>query len=154
VFKNINNNFLTTFIREPRVLATSIFQHFDTKIKFELQVAHTGTGSFMTLPDDMWSMLATPRTRHTEILTNLYVGFPKTLKPKYQEQLAKVYSKCIFPAQYLPQLFTDNNKKYLLRSSLHIAEVPGNIAEYTQFTETSIPQMCRFAGIILFSFST
>ncbi len=77
------------------MLKNNLFQWFETKVKFELQVAHTETRSFMILPEEMWLMLAL-KTRHTDILTNLDVGYPKPLKVKYQKQLEKFYSKCIF----------------------------------------------------------
>ena len=108
-----------------------------------LVVATSSTGTLMELQPNMWKQTATKRRKHTPLIYfNCIAGYPKELKPKYLEQLEKVYSKCISPAHYLPQLFTDVNCTDILETGLHVSEMVLPIENYTVFNESDVPQHC------------
>ena len=121
-----------------------MFQGFDKTPKVVLAVATSSTGTLMELQPNMWKQTATKKRKHTLLIHfNCIAGYPKELKPKYLEQLEKVYSKCILPSHYLPQLFTDVNCTDILATGLHVSEMVLPIENYTVFNESDVPQHCH-----------
>ena len=92
----------------------------------------------------MWQQLARPTRRLTHINTYNKMGYPTPLKEKNQEQITNVYSKLIFPGQYIPHLYTDTNSSQIQLCGQHISEIPLNKNNYTRTHQNSVPQHCRY----------
>jgi hypothetical protein len=70
-------------------------------------------------------------------------GFPVNLNNDQLKQILKVFSTCIHPSQFIPQLFNNNNSQQIHDSGLHIAKQIQSITSYYQINSTSISQHCR-----------
>ena len=90
-------------------LRTSVFQDFHKTDPAELRVSTFNTSTCITLPPSMWQQITNGKRKKTPLVCMTNLDFPKELKQKYLEQLDKVYTKCIFPGQFLPQLFNESN---------------------------------------------
>ena len=62
-------------------------------------------------------------------------------------QLLKVYSTCIHPSQYLPQLFQEDSASSILAAGVYIAEVCKQIETYSTLGNGFVAQHCRHIGI-------
>ena len=60
-------------------------------------------GTLLCLEKTMWKQLAKAYRLTTEIKTFNKIGYPTSLKEKNLEQITNIYSKLIFPGQYIPQ---------------------------------------------------
>jgi hypothetical protein len=126
-----------------------LLQNFHEGVKVQLMVATTMTTPLMTLTPQMWKMTASFKKKKTPLLAMNSSGeFPKPLKEKYLEQLHKVYSKCVAVSEYLPQLFTAQNSRTILGSSMYAAEIPRDLTAYTAFNDDLPPQHCRHKGTL------
>lgn len=74
------------------------------------------------------------------------MGYPTLLKEKNLEQITNVYSKLIFPGQWIPHLYNEGNKDTILHCGDHVSEVYRASTRYTQSKQNSIPQHCRHYG--------
>ena len=127
-------------------LRTSVFQDFHKTDPAELRVSTFNTSTCITLPPSMWQQITNGKRKKTPLVCMTNLDFPKELKQKYLEQLDKVYTKCIFPGQFLPQLFNKSNASIILKTRLHISEKQWKKEDYTNPYIHSIPQHCRHYG--------
>jgi hypothetical protein len=131
-------------------LEKNLFQSYDKYKSPQLFVATSVVGTLFSLENSMWKQLARPTRRLTKINTLDKMGYPTALKEKNQEQITNVYNKLIFPAQYIPHLYTDTNSDQILQCGQHVSEVYLNMERYTATDMNCIPQHCRlYNGVCL-----
>jgi hypothetical protein len=117
------------------------FQQLTHPQQVNLGVAIHATSTVMVLPPEMWWI---EHHESIEITTYAANGFPTTLTDSQLQQLDKVYSSCIHPTQYLPQLFTSSNAKLILQIGKYCAEtITCNITHYPLIEQYLIAQHCR-----------
>jgi hypothetical protein len=109
-----------------------------------LQVAITATGTRMELSSDMWKV---QNNRRTTVVSYNRLNFPEPLDPKYVEQMDKVYTSCIHPSQFLPQLFNADNAALILQSGMYTAEHKQGLESYPILEKQSVAQHCKHIGI-------
>lgn len=105
-----------------------------------LQVAISATGTRMELTPDMWRVL---HNKSSTIETYNKANFPEELDQKYIDQMNKVYTACIHPSQFLPQLFTSDNAALILQSGMYAAEQKRPLLSYSSLDQLSVAQHCR-----------
>jgi hypothetical protein len=94
----------------------------------------------------MWRPLAKSTRLTTEIKTFNNMGYPTSLKEKKLAQITNIYSKLIFPGQYIPHIYTEGNMDRIHQCGDHVSEVHRAITQYTRSKLSSTPQHCRHYG--------
>jgi hypothetical protein len=116
------------------------FQQLQNPELVTLTVAVKSTNTRIDLPPTMWNI---QHNNTTTITTYHQNNFPLLLTDTQMQQLHKVYSTCIPPSQYLPQLFILTNAKDILQIGEYDAEVKLKLTQYTTIGTYFVPQHCR-----------
>ena len=131
-------------------LRSSVFQQYNKFKPPTLRVSTTVNGALIPISD----FCIAKKRKYFKITTMLQENFPTELNSKYMEQLQNVYSKIIFPSQFLPQLITESSKQELWECGYHESEVLLPIEQYSMFTDYSIPlhcrQYCKYSSVYFF----
>ena len=115
------------------------FQQLQNPKPVTLTVAVKSTSTRMDLSPTMWNI---QHNNTTTITTYHQNNFPLPLTDTQMQQLHKVYSTCIPPSQYLPQLFIPTNAKDILQIGEYDAEVKLKLTQYTTIRTYFVPQYC------------
>lgn len=95
----------------------------------------------MVLPNSLWQQ----HNNNTTISSSSYSStHPLSLSDKYFNQLDAVYTSCIHPSQFLPQLFTSTNATSLFNNYIYIGNISSSNQVYTSLMLDSIPQHCKY----------
>lgn len=76
------------------------------------------------------------------------LGFLQSIMERFLEQISNVYSKLIYPSQFIPHVFNDTNRKQILQCAQHISEIVRSSDRYSVVSKDSIPQHCRQYGMV------
>lgn len=124
-----------------------VYQDFRTWKSPSLQVATALFSTLLTLDQTLWRQIATNNRKITSLQQYNNLDYPTSPKQKQMEQIANVYGKLIFPGQFLPHLFDEENAPQILRCGLHICEQPHPLEFYTKVSANSTAQHCRHYGM-------
>jgi hypothetical protein len=76
----------------------------------------------MELSFFMWQVKNNKSSTIQQYNNNPTTHYPKDLDLKFLKQLNKVYTSCIYPSQYFPQLITLENSYLIYQAELYVAE--------------------------------
>lgn len=118
-------------------MKTLAFKAIPNSRDIVLKVATTQRSTILTL--DVWDQVSNKNIRRTGYSLELLDGKPL-------EQLEKVFTDCVHPQQYIPSLFTKENRNMILEAGLHISERILPYSYYTHLGDTSVPQHCKYTA--------
>jgi hypothetical protein len=128
--------FIKIYFRMKDIAFTSLVLPLSVK----MQVAVAATDTLLLLSPSTWKIYNNNKLKITQYQQN-------HLTEEQLAQLLKVYSTCIHPSQYLPQLFQEDSASSILAAGVYVAEVCKQIETYSTLGNGFVAQHCRHIGI-------
>ena len=106
----------------------------------KMQVVVAATDTLLLLSLSTWKIYNNNKLKITQYQQN-------HLTEEQLAQLLKVYSTCIHPSQYLPQLFQEDSASSILAAGVYVAEVCKQIETYSTLRNRFVVQHCKHIRI-------
>jgi hypothetical protein len=123
------------------------FRKLPRSERVQLAVATSVSQSLLILPKEMWD-LKTKKGQRTASYASQ--GYP--IDVDNITSLEKVYSTCIHPSQYIPQMFTNENATIILASGTYSAEKHATNAPIIVGPVTQHSKHLLQTGVIYYSY--
>jgi hypothetical protein len=115
--------------------------------RVQLAVTTSVSQSLLILPKEMWDLKTKKRQQTASYASQ---GYP--IEVDNITYLKKVYSTCIHPSQYIPQMFTNKNTIIILASGTYSAEKYATNAPIIVGSVTQHSKHLLQIGVIYYSY--